>query len=224
MRALDSDHSGKAAGKLLYDALKHYGIAGRLCQWHSDLSWKCESYSLSFFLVASTSDNASVNSVANAYHSKRVCKRTSDKVNATDMQVGCAAHVTNLICQAFLSSFGAAPNPDDEDLYEQVKGEELTYNPDNDPAIVEQAVIATEELHLHTAGKLSAFEEQPDSDSDSSAFEEESDDEAVSEDEVVASEEEGGGGTGSAAKHCKGKKELSVIDKVCSICSFSGYC
>jgi transcriptional regulator of met regulon len=106
--------------------------------------------------VTSTGDNASVNGVASAWLGKRLGKHRQTAV--TDLQIGCAAHVTNLVVQAFLSGLGVQPDPDKEDLYEETQGEEIVYIPDQDPEVFDEAAIALEEVRLEQNGKLPAVD------------------------------------------------------------------
>lgn len=76
-------------------------------------------HSLIPVIVASTTDNASVNDVSNWHLCRRLCQDTSRKLVAKDIQVECAAHITNLVVQVFLSGIGAAPDPNVEDWYEE---------------------------------------------------------------------------------------------------------
>ena len=60
-----------------------------------------------------------MNGVATEYLSTRISKFCNGQACAQDMEVGCAAHVVNLVVQAFLSGLSLAPDPDENDEYEE---------------------------------------------------------------------------------------------------------
>ena len=183
--------------------------------------------------MASTTDNASVNGVANETICKLITKdskttrvpspslggsstetplaypntnyqsaqpHSSRQLIAKDIQVGCAAHVTNLVVQAFLSGIGLAPDPEDEDWYEEARGLPLVYDGDQNEETVEEVQKMRDEIVVEQQGGvvLVDISEDADSDADIDSADEESGDEAV----------------GGATKH---KKTLTAVDKVHSI-------
>ncbi|GJF01034.1 hypothetical protein PsYK624_173400, partial [Phanerochaete sordida] len=221
---LNGDHSGNAAGKLLYKALKRREITKKL--------------------LANAGDNASVNGVATRYLSKRISGK-QDRTNARDMQVGCAAHVVNLVVQAFLSGLGLAPDPDEEDLYESARAFDLVYDPEQDPEVQEQLAAAKEERRLaakETDGEVSddggvssgsdtdEDEDKSDGESESGAARPQGLGDSDGEDDGrsdVGKEQAGGkvrGSAGRAAraartgKKTRSRKPLGVVDKLHTIC------
>ncbi|KIK74778.1 hypothetical protein PAXRUDRAFT_19545 [Paxillus rubicundulus Ve08.2h10] len=54
-----------------------------------------------------------------------------------NMQIGCTAHVLNLVAQALGHGLGNAPDPDEEDLYKITHQFPLAYNPETDPEVMQ---------------------------------------------------------------------------------------
>ena len=114
---------------------------------------------------------------------------------------------------------GLAPDPDKDDLFEQSRGYPLSYNPDDDPEIQEEAALAKTELALEREGKL-----QPASEDQSDVDTEDDDDDTTDEENSGVDEgdeaEKDGLNASTASKPRKAAKKKpartwTAADKVC---------
>lgn len=217
---LNGDHSGRAAGRLIFKALKRRKITQKFSTYLA-LTPRMKHLLTTSFLVASGADNASVNGVANHYICREIERHHKEKLKASDVQVGCAAHVLHLVVQAFLSGLGLAPDPDQEDLYEVIRGEPLVYKPEDDKMVALQTKLAEAEaaaecktgglpelmsveddgLEIVEDGKVKAVEDDESSDDDAEWEDVEDDDDSP------------------AAKRVRKakKKKITAVDKVCRL-------
>lgn len=232
---LEGDHSGRATGKLLYNELKRRRITSedKFSKYYQTLVLRRRHSDSPNLPIAagSTTDNASVNGVAN----ERICSLiaqesgtagepapenqgngspTRKPLLASDIQVGCAAHATNLVVQSLLSGIGVAPDPDDEDWFEVARTEPI-YDAEHDVDVIEETEKALNELLLVEEGK--PVPSVPDDDGDVLDDEDDESLESEAEEEADAAAERDSPGTESATRGATGskkKKVLTPVDKV----------
>ncbi|TFY75902.1 hypothetical protein EWM64_g8111 [Hericium alpestre] len=182
---LDGDHSGKTSGRLIFKALKKYGVTKKL--------------------ITNTADNTASNNLMNRAIAKRLLKAHKIDASAEQIQIGCAAHVLNLVVQAILHKVEAAPDPETEDLYNMMKEFPLVYNVQTDPNVIQETdrMAAETANAAGTAGAASDAGVLIESDDNSS-----SDDEPVYEDEDVVTRRQ----SGSKEKNPIEKLHAIVVD------------
>lgn len=93
--ALDGDHSGKVSGKLLFKVLKHRKLTDKMSGFILSFT---EILLILESIVAHATDNTASNTTMNEALTKRIADEGSH-LHRANMQIGCAAHVINLVVQ-----------------------------------------------------------------------------------------------------------------------------
>ncbi|KIK73667.1 hypothetical protein PAXRUDRAFT_20611 [Paxillus rubicundulus Ve08.2h10] len=122
------------------------------------------------------------------------------------MQIGCAAHVLNLVAQALGHGLGNAPDPDEEDLYEIMRQFPLTYNPETDPEVMQDMSEMLIEQSKDSEDNSNAWSSDG-SESDNSGLSDVSDSHSH-----AGKGEESLDAQGSTSR--KAKKAFTVVDKL----------
>ncbi|KIK72419.1 hypothetical protein PAXRUDRAFT_22012, partial [Paxillus rubicundulus Ve08.2h10] len=189
LQHLPGGHTGAESGKLIFKSLRKRKIETKL---------SCVSQSLK--PVANASDNTASNNLMNRAISKRLAKASSQWIDPVNMQVGCAAHVLNLVSQVIFHALGAAPDPDKHDLFVEARAFPLAYDPNEDEAVIEETNLMTAESKSKSNETVDAVET--------------SDDEIVDDEDLESDQEAPSHGQPAGTRSLK---SLSVVAKLHAI-------